>query len=151
MICVKARSPSLHRRHMIARIVRALFHSPRLDLRSSSRERQRANSPSRKVPTNAQMCAAIDHRQFLVRIGRYAWLKYFAYRERRNAKTGKVKCFNDTKGFGFISSDGGGEDVFVHLSWIKSEGFKFLHEDQRVSFDVKADRKGPRAMDMHPI
>lgn len=97
------------------------------------------------------MCAAIDHRQFLVRIGRYAWLKYFANRERRNVKTGKVKWFNDTKGFGFIFSDDGSDDVFVHPSSIKSEGFKFLHEDQRVSFDVKADPKGLRAMDVHPL
>ncbi|PWI09948.1 cold-shock protein [Streptomyces sp. NWU339] len=59
--------------------------------------------------------------------------------------TGKVKWFNPDKGFGFIQQDGGGPDVFVHFSAIQSTGFKELHEDDRVSYDVTQGPKGPQA------
>ena len=57
---------------------------------------------------------------------------------------GVVKWFNDTKGFGFISSDTG-EDVFAHFSEIQSNGFKVLNEGQRVQFTIVAGKKGPQA------
>jgi len=63
---------------------------------------------------------------------------------------GKVKWFNEQKGFGFIEKDEGG-DVFVHFSAIQSGGFKTLHEGQRVSFDVTQGQKGPAAANVKPL
>lgn len=59
--------------------------------------------------------------------------------------TGLVKWFDETKGFGFITQDNGGKDVFVHFRAIVSEGFKTLAEGQKVRFDVEEGQKGLQA------
>jgi CspA family cold shock protein len=62
---------------------------------------------------------------------------------------GKVKWFNEAKGFGFIEPDGGGRDVFVHFSAIQGEGFKTLSEGQTVTFEIVQGDKGPQAANVH--
>ena len=59
--------------------------------------------------------------------------------------TGTVKWFNDAKGFGFITPDEGGEDLFAHFSSINMDGYKTLKEEQRVSFDIVDGPKGKQA------
>jgi len=63
--------------------------------------------------------------------------------------TGKVKWFNDSKGFGFIEQESG-DDVFVHFSAIQGDGFKTLKEGQKVNFDVVKGPKGPQAANVMP-
>jgi CspA family cold shock protein len=63
---------------------------------------------------------------------------------------GKVKWFNDAKGYGFIEREGG-EDVFVHFSAIQGEGFKTLAEGQELEFDVVQGAKGPQAANVVPL
>jgi len=64
--------------------------------------------------------------------------------------TGKVKWFNDQKGFGFIQRDDGGKDVFVHHTAINAGGFRSLAEGQVVQFDIIEDAKGPKAQNVVP-
>ncbi len=59
--------------------------------------------------------------------------------------TGKVKWFNDQKGFGFITPDNGDRDLFVHFSEIQGDGFRTLKEGQAVEFEPVAGEKGPKA------
>jgi CspA family cold shock protein len=66
-------------------------------------------------------------------------------------ETGTVKWFNDAKGFGFITPDNGGEDLFAHFSAINANGFKSLQENQRVSFEVTTGPKGKQAANIQVI
>ena len=64
--------------------------------------------------------------------------------------TGTVKWFNDAKGYGFITPDDGGEDLFAHFSAIKMDRFKTLKQGQRVTFDLKEGEKGKQADNIKP-
>jgi CspA family cold shock protein len=65
--------------------------------------------------------------------------------------TGKVKWFNDSKGFGFITQDGGGDDVFCHQSAIQADGFRTLAEGQAVEFEVTRGPKGLQAANVRVV
>jgi len=65
--------------------------------------------------------------------------------------TGTVKWFNDAKGYGFITPDGGGKDVFAHFSAIQGSGFKSLKENQKVSFEITTGPKGDQATNIKPL
>ena len=64
---------------------------------------------------------------------------------------GTVKWFNDQKGYGFITPEDGGKDLFVHHSSIQAEGFKTLAENQQVEFEVEQSDKGPRAANVKAV
>lgn len=64
--------------------------------------------------------------------------------------TGKIKWFNDQKGFGFIADDNGGEDVFVHFSSVEMDGFKSLKEGQSVEYQAEPSAKGLKATKVMP-
>ena len=66
-------------------------------------------------------------------------------------ETGTVKWFNDAKGFGFITADAGGKDLFAHFSEIRAEGFKSLAEGQKVSFVSGMGQKGPQATNIQAL
>ena len=65
--------------------------------------------------------------------------------------TGTVKWFNDAKGYGFITPDEGGKDLFVHFSQIAGEGYKSLDEGSRVEYEAREGQKGPEATNVAPV
>jgi CspA family cold shock protein len=72
-------------------------------------------------------------------------------KQKKTMTTGTVKWFNDAKGFGFISQDGGGDDVFCHHSAIMTDGFRTLAEGQKVQFEVTKGPKGLAAANVRPV
>lgn len=69
----------------------------------------------------------------------------------KDMAVGTVKWFNAEKGFGFISQDNGGPDVFAHYTAISASGFRSLEENQRVEFDIQQGQKGPQASNIRPV
>jgi len=65
--------------------------------------------------------------------------------------TGTVKCFSDAKGFGFITPDEGGKDIFAHHTEIQMDGYKSLKEQQKVQFEVREGPKGPAASNIRIV
>lgn len=89
----------------------------------------------------------------LVRFLFFLWVQYI-YLGGTQMNSGTVKWFNAEKGYGFISNDDGGEDVFVHFSSIVADGYKTLQEGQKVTFDVETDPKNSsklRATNVCPV
>lgn len=64
--------------------------------------------------------------------------------------TGTVKFFHTTRGFGFISPDDGGKDVFVHSSAVERSNLRYIAEGDRLSFEVQQDARGPKAVNLQP-
>jgi CspA family cold shock protein len=64
---------------------------------------------------------------------------------------GTVKFFNTTKGFGFITPEDGSQDVFVHVSAVERSGMKTLNQGQKVRFEIQADKKGPKAINIEAM
>jgi CspA family cold shock protein len=76
---------------------------------------------------------------------------FSTFKESKTMATGTVKWFNDAKGFGFITPEDGGKDLFAHFSEIRAGGFKSLAEGQRVEYVVKQGAKGPQAAEIRTI
>ena len=80
------------------------------------------------------------------------WISSRSKHERRSEMaTGTVKWFNDAKGYGFITQDGGGDDVFCHHTAIQADGFRTLTEGQKVQFETSKGPKGLQAQNVRPI
>jgi CspA family cold shock protein len=97
------------------------------------------NAENPVLPSRADFDTRQDARAATIRMDRSR-----SGQERAVRRTGRVKWFNNTKGYGFIQQDNG-EDVFVHYSAIQEQGFKSLDEGQAVEFEVTQGPKGPQA------
>jgi CspA family cold shock protein len=78
-------------------------------------------------------------------------IPYIYFQEIQDMATGTVKWFNDSKGFGFITPENGGDDLFAHFSAIQNSGFKTLKEGQRVNFDITTGPKGQQASNIRGV
>jgi CspA family cold shock protein len=92
----------------------------------------------------AHICFFVTAVRRLENLGAEVICIFLLFKEYRSMATGKVKWFNESKGFGFIEQENG-PDVFVHYTAIQADGFKTLYEDQEVEFDIVEGPKGPQA------
>jgi CspA family cold shock protein len=115
----------------------------------SDQESVSSNSSTRRQNRRFTSVSAL---LFLFVAGPYAPRVLRGFNLKGNSmSTGIVKWFNDSKGFGFIKPDGGGEDLFAHFSEIQGNGFKTLKENQKVEFETKDGPKGKQAVQIKPI
>lgn len=84
-------------------------------------------------------------------LARHHAIRFTGNHSQMSTQTGTVKWFNDAKGFGFITPEQGGDDLFAHFSEIKSKGFRTLAENQRVEYEVKTGPKGLQAANIRPL
>ena len=80
-----------------------------------------------------------------------AWTRHAELQAGFSVGTGTVKWFSDEKGFGFITPDGGGRDLFVHFSGITGDGYRSLSEGAKVSFEEENGDKGPKAVNVQKV
>jgi CspA family cold shock protein len=114
---------------------------PKLRERKSAQSGYRAASTTVLAPSLNEPSSRTDGLSF-----REACLES-AFR-RRNMATGTVKWFNPTKGFGFIQPDGGGQDVFVHITAVQKAGLQGLDENAKVSYELESQRGKTSAVDL---
>jgi CspA family cold shock protein len=100
-----------------------------------------------------EVCQQHTKGDLVSKLGPFVFLVVITQKERteRMRNTGRVKWFNDSKGFGFITPEDGQKDCFVHHSAIQGSGFKSLAEGDRVEFDIVAGQKGPAAANVVKI
>jgi transcription elongation factor GreA len=106
--------------------------------------------PNGKVQ-QVTLVAAVPHRESAMRAQQELESGEPPADETRTRRSGRIKWFNNEKGFGFIAPDGGGADVFVHYSQIQASGFRKLEENERVEFEVEPRHRGPQAQAIRTI
>jgi CspA family cold shock protein len=109
--------------------------------------------PTRFVASPAQPKTLLktDVLVFHVRVRRWSPARNLLKIQRKKMTIGTVKFFNTAKGFGFIAPEGGGKDVFVHVSAVEAAGLRSLNEGQKVSFDIQPDARGSKAANLKAV
>src|SRR5881227_3823318 len=104
----------------------------------------RQGAPGRNSRTSFPDPVPVANRTRMLRARQSIW-------DYKSMTTGTVKFFNTSKGFGFIAPEGGGKDVFVHVSAVEAAGLRSLNEGQRVTFDIQPDARGAKAANLKAV
>ena len=104
--------------------------------------------PERSPKPGVMTTLSLKNDATLTTFGTWCPPRTKCFQEKAVMTTGQVKFFNATKGFGFIAPEDGGKDVFVHVTAVQAAGLRGLNEGQRVSFDIEADKRGPKAVNL---